>query len=246
MKLTLHIIKKDLQQFRWSLVLWLACFVYIFLFQERATFHVDTQLRDILRLVAVLTIAVFSWALLVSIIQQDHPTDTRAFWKTRPVSALRLVMVKLGLVLALFVGIPLLIALTGGWLQHLVVFNTLREFSLMVLAMSSVTLTLAAAASCTSNIVYALVLWFGMVFGSGAAAELLSRSLPKLTAHLAMQMNMNRIITLLVFSAVLSLAIILNQYLRRRLTTTILLLILASAGCSLAGVLWSYYYFYHG
>ena len=77
-------------------------------------------------------------------------------------------------------------------------------------------------------------------------AEILSRSLPKLTTRLSMQMNMDRIIALLVFSAVLSLAIILNQYLRRRLTTTVVLLILLSVGCALIGGLWSYYYFYVG
>lgn len=245
MNLTWQIVKKDLYQFRWSLALWLACFLYVFLFQERAIVHAEVQLRDIFRLVAVLTVMVFSWAMLVSILQQDHPTDPRAFWRTRPISAVRLVTAKLGLVLTLFVGIPLLIALAGGWLQHLVILHTLREFSLMALAMGSLTLSLAAAASCTSNIVYALVLWVGVAFGSGTVAEILGRLLPKLTARLTLQMNMDRAITLLVFSAVISLALILNQYLRRRLTTTIILLILASVGCALIGVLWSYYYFYH-
>lgn len=246
MNLTWQIIKKDLYLFRWSLALWLACFAYTFLFQERVIVHAEVQLRDIFRLIAVLTVMVFSWAMLVSIVQQDHPTDTRAFWRTRPVSAARLVTAKLGLLLTLFVGIPLLTVLAGGWLQHLVLLHTWREFSLMALAMSSLTLTLAAAASCTSNIVYALVLWLGVAFGSGTVAEMLSRSLPKLTTRLATQMNMDRIITVLVFSAVLSVAIILNQYLLRRLTTTIILLILVCAGCALIGVLWSYYYFYHG
>ncbi len=246
MNLTWQIIKKDLYQFRWSLALWLACYAYVFLFQERVTFHVEVQLRDIMRLIAGLTVMVFSWAMLASIIQQDHPTDSRGFWRTRPISAARLVTAKLGLVLALFVVFPLLIVMAGGWLQDLVRLRTAREYVLMVLAMSSFTLSLAATASCTSNIVSALVLWLGVAFGSGTVAEILNHSLPKLTARLSMQMNMDRIIALLVFSAVLSLAIILNQFLRRRLTTTIVLLILVSAGCALIGVFWSYYYFYHG
>ena len=163
MNLTWQIIKKDLYQFRWSLVLWLACYAYVFLFQERVTVHVEMQLRDIMRLIAGLTVMVFSWAMLASIIQQDHPTDSRAFWRTRPISVVRLVTAKLGLVLALFVAFPLLIVVAGGWLQDLVRLHTFREYGLMVLAMSSFTLSLAAAASCTSNIVYALVLWLGLL-----------------------------------------------------------------------------------
>ena len=246
MNLTWHIIKKDLYQFRWSLALWLACFAYIFLVQEKVSFHGNIDLRDYFRLISILTIAVISCAMLIGIIQQDHPTDSRAFWRTRPIAPGRLVAAKLGLLLTLFVGIPLLTIMARGWLQQLVVLQTFREYSLMILVLGSITLSLAAAAACTSNIAYALLLWLGVVFGSGTLAEALDRFLPKLTLRLSQQMNMQRVITLLVFSVVISLAIILNQYLRRRFTTSVILLILGSVGSSLIGVLWSYYYFYQG
>lgn len=246
MNLIWQIIKKDLYQFRWSLVLWLACFAYIFFVQEKASFSGNVNLKDYFRLTSLLTIAVISCAMLIGIIQQDHPTDNRAFWRTRPIAAGRLMVAKLGLVFAIFVGIPLLTVMAGGWLQKLVLLQSFREYSLMILTLSSIALTLAAAAACTSNVAYALLLWLGVIFGSGTLAEIADRVSPKLTLGLSMRMNMQRSITLLAFSAVISLAIILNQYLRRRFNTTVVLLIVGSVGSALMGVLWSYYYFYQG
>lgn len=244
MNLIWQIIKKDLHQFRSSLGLWLICFAYVFLVQERAGFQASPNLLDYIRLISLITIVVFSCAMLIGIIQQDHPTDSCAFWRTRPISAKRLVAAKLGLVVALFVGVPTLTVMVGGWLQDIIILSTLREYSLMMLALGGVTLSLAAAASCTVNIAYAIVLWLGVAFGSGSLAEILGRFLPKFPEQIAMQMNLNRILALLAFSAVISLAIILNQYLQRRFTLTVILLIFGSVGSALVGMVWSYYYFY--
>lgn len=244
MKLTWHIIKKDLLQYRWSLAFWLACFAYIFLFQERIDFQGNPELKSYFRLTSLMTILVFSGAMLISIVQQDPPMGASVFWRTRPISPGRMLVAKLCLLGALFVGVPLLIMLLGGWLQKLVLLHTLREYALMILVLGSITLSLAAAAACTKNIAYATLLWVGAVFGGGTLADLLGRFLPELPVQLSMQLNMNRVITLLVISVVFSLATILNQYLHRRLSVTIALLVIGNVAVVLVGTLWGYYYFY--
>lgn len=241
-----QIIKKDLRQFRSSLALWLVCFAYIFLVQEKLGFQGNSSLPDYIRLISVISIVVFSCAMLISIVQQDHPTANNAFWRTRPISSGRLVTAKLGLVLTLFVGVPTLTVMVGGWLQDLVILRDPREYGLMVLVLGSVTLSLTAAAACTANITYAIVLWLAVAFGSSTLSEILGKFVPKLPSQIAMQMNLNRILVVLTFSALISLAIILNQYLRRQFTATVILLIFGSVGSALVGVLWGYYYFYQG
>jgi len=246
MKLTWHVIKKDLYQFRWSLVLWLSCFTYLVFFQERVGTLVNTESKGYLQLLSMLIMVVLSCAMLISIIQQDHPVDSSAFWRTRPISAHRLVAAKLLLLFALFVGIPFLTVLLWVWTQDLVRLNSVREYSLMVLVLSSLVLSLAAAAACTRNIAYALLLWLGAIFGSGTLADILGHFLPKLTLQLSQQMNMNRILTVLALSMAFNLAIILNQYLRRRLSVSAILIVAGNVSIVLVATLWSYYYFYQG
>lgn len=246
MNLTWHIIKKDLRQFRWALAIWLLCLGYLLVFQEKVGAGAGANLRDYFRIISLLTVIVVSFAVLISIVQQDNPTDSDSAWRVRPIAPLRLLAAKLGLLLAVFVGVPLVLVLLGGWVQNLVRMNTVREYAMTILVLASVVLSVAAAASCTRHIAYAMLLWFGVIFASGTLADFLSRFLPKLSLRLSMQMNMNRIITMLAFSALISLAVLLNQYRWRRLGATIGLLIFGAIGSSLVGVLWSYYYFYQG
>jgi len=242
-----HIIAKDLRHFRWTIVLWLACYAYIFLFHAKSSVHPNVNLLNYFWLTSLLSVVVISLALLIGIIQQDHPTDTRAFWRTRPITPGRLLTAKLVLLFGLFVLIPLATVVVGGWMKEgLVRLQTLREYWLVILVLSSVVLSLAAAASCTRKVPYAFLLWVSVVFASGTSADLLSRFMPKLSMQLSMEMNMTRVLSLLVFSALVSLVVILNQYLRRRLSTSIVLLVFGAIGSALMGVLWSYYYFYQG
>jgi hypothetical protein len=244
MNLIWHIIKKDLRHFRWSLVLWLACLSYVFFVQERLNFHSRTDLQDYFRLMSLVTITVLSIAMLISIVQQDHPTGSTAFWRTRPISAGRLLAAKLTLLGAVFIGIPLLLVLLGGWLHRLVLLSSFREFGLMVLVLGAITLSLAAVSACTRTILYALFLALGLMFGTGALSESLSQMVPKFSAKVSMQMNNSRALALLGFSVVTALMILGNQYFKRRLGYSILLLVFASVGSALIGSMWGYFYFY--
>lgn len=245
MNRTLHIVRKDLRHFGWALLVWVSSFLYLFL-QPNARPAGTMGLRDFLLLSAMLLFTVFSAGLIAGIVQEDHPTDSNAPWRSRPISALRLAAVKLGSIVLLFVAFPLAAIMVKSFFSSAPTVQTLSEYSLTALVLTSVALSFTATSACTKNGLHSALLWAGVVFASGSLAEVLGRALPALSMRLSMQMNNSRVITLLVFSAVMSLAIILNQYLRRRLTASVVLLVVAAIGSALIGTLWSYYYFYQG
>ncbi len=245
MNLTWQIVRKDLIYFRLALAIWAISFLYLFL-QPNVHLSGTIGLRDFLQLSAILLFTVLSVGVIAGIVQGDHPTDNNAQWRSRPISPGRMVTAKLLLVGFLFVVVPIVAVGVRHAFDQGHALHDASEYGLEGLVLAAVVLSLATAAACTRNVAYALLLWLGVVFGTGTLSDLLSRTLPKLSMQFNLRLNMNRVITLLAFSAVISLAIIVNQYFRRRLSVSIALLIFGSVGSAIVGTLWSYYYFYRG
>jgi len=193
----------------------------------------------------MLLFLVLSVALISGVVQEDHPTDSREQWRTRPISPFRLLPAKLGLIGLLFIALPLLAACLRDRNAALVTLATFQEYGLIALVLTSITFSITATATCTKNVAQSLALWVGIVFATASLATALSRYAPVLSRQVAMHMYNTRVLAILAFSTTTALAIILNQYLRRRLGVTIALLVMGSIGSALIGTIWSYYYFYH-
>jgi hypothetical protein len=202
--------------------------------------------RDSLRVLTLFMVVGLAVAVMMAVIQADPPEDSQAFWRTRPIAPARMVAAKVTLLLALFVGAPFLVVLSGGWGQQLVLLHTWREHLVMLLVLGAAALSLMATASCTRTIGAGIALWVGVVFASGTVTDFVARYLPRLHLRPALHANQDRIISLLVFSVGVSLAILLNQYLRRSRVWSVALLAVGAIGPALIASLWTYYYFYRG
>lgn len=245
MNLTIHIILKDLRRMRWALAIWILCLVYQ-LFQSRLQPGVDS-LRDFLQFSAIMLSLVVGVGLVADLMQSDHPTLSEAHWRTLPISAGRLLAAKLLLILALFVFLPIGAALARNWLGEGSPYRNLRhwhEIGWALLILSAVNLSYAAVAACTRNVVHSLGLWLGLIFATATLASYLGRYAPVLPLESYIRMGSDKPMAVLALSLVIALAVILNQYLRRRITVSILLLLAGTVGAALIGTLWGYFYFY--
>jgi len=115
----------------------------------------------------------------------------------------------------------------------------------MALMLASVTLSFVAAATCTRNTLHCVLLWVAVIFATGSLAEILGHLAPGVNRQVSAQLTTPRVLAVLEFSTVSALAIILNQYLRRRLSVSIMLLVFGSIGTAVIGSAWGYYYFFH-
>ncbi|AOS45343.1 hypothetical protein Verru16b_02424 [Lacunisphaera limnophila] len=243
MNLMLHVIRKDLVLFRWTLLIWVLGLGYLFLHSINLA-GPRGDVRDFLQLTAMLLMLVSSFAYIAGIIQADHPTAPDVHWRTLPLSAPRLLggkLIQLGLI---FILVPVL----ALWLRRLAggtaLAEQLQEYGLLALIFAVLTLTVAAAAACTKNVVHCLGLWLGLVFLGGTLTEFLDRFAPVLSRQALAQLGMTKIILILGFSLVVAVAVLLNQYLRRRVGLSLALLVLGAVGSTLIGTFWGYFYFY--
>ncbi|MFZ5494131.1 MAG: hypothetical protein ACOZE5_02180 [Verrucomicrobiota bacterium] len=242
---TFHIILKDLSRMRWALAIWILCLVYL-LFQSRLQLGLD-NLGDFLQLSAIMLSLVAGVGLIADLMQSDHPTLSEAHWRALPISAGRLVTAKLLLLLGLFVVLPVGAALVRNLVAENSPFRNLRhlhEIGWALLILGAVNLSYAAVAACTRNVVHSLGLWLGLIFATGTLASYLGRYAPVLPREAYVRMGSDKPMAVLTLSVVIALAVILNQYLRRRVTASILLLLAGTVGAALIGTLWGYFYFY--
>ena len=247
MNITWHIIKKDLFHSRWSLVIGLGCFALLLFSLGNVTPAHFVRGQDFVQIFTPMLIGLFSIGFLAELVQQDHPNTSSGFWRTRPISATRLVAAKLLLVGGVFIVLPLAALSVRNHFSEVKNMKYLSEYFMLALMLSSLTFSLVAAATCTKNTIHCVLLWAGVILATGALAELLGRFAPTLNRQIAMQMNVNRMLAVLVLSTTVAVAIIINQYVRRRLTTSIVLFFIGSVGSALAliGSMWGYYYSYH-
>lgn len=243
MNLTFHLLKKDLYRSRWALTCWALGVGYLFL-QPQAPVRND-NLRDYLQFTAVLVVLILGVGLIADLVQADHPTQEDSHWRTLPVSAGRMVTVKLLLIGMIFIVAPVVAAGVRNALSTGPLLHYAREYGLVSLILAAVVFSLAAAAACTKNVVHCLALWLALIFGAGALAACLERVTPAINRKNLAYAGLDKALVILGLSVLLGLAVILNQYLRRRPALSLGLLLTGSVGAALVGVFWGFFYLYH-
>lgn len=111
MKLYFHQAKHEVRQIGWGLLVWAAAGIYLAFFQNligRGTGASTSGM--LLTLVSVLLVVLFGGVLVAKTVQLDAPYDSSAFWRTRPLSALRLLGIKLSVLIGVFAVLPLVVA----------------------------------------------------------------------------------------------------------------------------------------
>lgn len=118
MKLTWHIVVKDLRRLWPLLAGWLGLIAYRMFacsqLLQASGWDIDPYQRHAI-LISLLSvfIGITSFLLAAGVMLQDPVTGSRMFWATRPISGRRLLLAKLAMVAGIFIGLPLLINL--GW-----------------------------------------------------------------------------------------------------------------------------------
>lgn len=111
MKLFLHQAKHELWQIGWGLLVWAAAGLYLaFSPTNRGGAPLESISGMLLMLVSVMLVMLFGGALVAKTVQLDAPYDSSAFWRTRPLSSLRLLGTKLSVLIGIFVVLPLIVA----------------------------------------------------------------------------------------------------------------------------------------
>ena len=185
MKLTLHIVRKDLVRMR----AWIACWVALLLapigvgvlFIRTDWFSgVNWDLSEVLAIVTGVEV-LFGYLLTILVIQEDGVVGTREFWKTRPISGARLVVAKFISLIVVVGLVPVLVMLPwwrwcGFGVQQIAAASS-ETIMILILAM----LPAAAVAVLTDSLARALlwtvgaiaVLFFAVfVFAFGPASGL--------------------------------------------------------------------------
>ena len=243
MNLTLHLLKKDLYRNRWSLACWALGLAYLFL-QTQVPLQ-GNNLRDYLQVSAMLVVVILGVGLVADFVQADHPTQQDCQWRTLPISAGRMVTVKVLLIGMIFVVMPVAAVCVRHEFDQGGSLHSASEYALESLILSSVVFSLAAASACTRNVVHCLALWLTLIFGAGTLASYLERFAPAISRKALNYSGMNKALVIAGLSLLLGLAVILNQYLRRRPAVSIGLLLTGAVGAALVGVFWGYFYFYN-
>lgn len=121
MKLTWHIVKKDLRRLSPTLALWIAVFLGEFMIGLRLL-HGDATSPLIFERYRIAEAALFGgqaavgYLLVAWLVLEDALVDTAAFWPTRPISGARLMGAKLLACAVIFGALPILVTLP--WWLH--------------------------------------------------------------------------------------------------------------------------------
>ena len=240
MNLTFHIIKKDLRRMAWALAVWAGCGLYLVLVAKAGVR--DLSWWDNLRILAIGTYSIMTLMLIAAIVQEDGLTESDVFWRTRPTSAARLLTAKLGLLVPLFVLVPVGITLVSKWAASAGFHLTGRELGYLVLVSSSVMLSCAAVASCSKDLVRYVTLGALSVITCAVLTAWLSRFAPLPAPGLRGVVGTSRAVAVLVLCLLMSAAMIANQYLGRRGRVSLTYGLLAGAvvGSALINTFWTW------
>jgi hypothetical protein len=166
MKLTWHIVAKDLRRMWPLLAGWLGLIAYRMfacsqLLQASGWDVVAYQRHSMLITLLSVVVGIVSFLLAAGIMLQDPVTGSGMFWATRPISGRRLLTAKVAAVGGLLIGLPLLINLAWGRAAGLpgsgLVYALKWTLGLQVLAVL-LAMGLAALAGTTSKLLVWLLL----------------------------------------------------------------------------------------
>lgn len=237
MKLTWHIIKKDLTRTGYILGIW--AFTGLYLLVYRKLNFIGGTAWDNLGIICVFTFIGLSLALIPAIIQEDGLTETNVFWRTKPISPARLLTAKLGLVLSLFALLPFLGFVIRTWFGDGHPSNW-DEVWKVGFSLSVIVLSLAAVASATKDMGRHFLCLILCVFAGGVLVTALERYAPDLVPPLRWTVRESKMVAGFALCGLVAAGILYNQYCRRRLAVTITLMALSIVGCGLIATFWTW------
>lgn len=236
MNLTFHIIKKDLRRMAWALAVWGACGLYL-AFGTRLTTLNGPVVDDRLKIVALFTYVIMTFALIAGIVQEDGLTESDVFWRTRPTSAERLIAAKFALLLPLFVLVPLLVIAVNKSAPTTLI---LRDFGYMGLAFLGVTLACAAFAACTKDLVRCVTLGVLSVVVCSVLGAWLERFGAPLPRGMRVPAQGAKALAAFLLCIAMESAILANQYLGRKLKLSFAFISVAVVGSALILNFWTW------
>ncbi len=240
MNLTFHIIKKDLRRMVWALAVWATCGVYLVISSK---FGAQTMsVWDNLKIVAIFSYAMLSFALVAGIVQEDGLTESDVFWRTRPTSARRMLTAKLSLLVTLFLVVPLGTIFLSKYADSGKLELTFRDICYIVLMVMSLMLSSAAIASCTKDLVRYVLIGALCLIACTVLSAFLSRYTTPLPLKMRSTVGMARAVAVALLCLGISMLVIANQYLGRskRLEVSQGLLAAAVIGSALISTFWNW------
>ncbi len=235
MNLTFHIIKKDLRRMAWALAVWASCGLYLVLCAQLST--MDGSIADRLKIVSIFVYTIMSFALVAGIVQEDGLTESDVFWRTRPKSAARLITAKLALLLPLFVLVPVFVIAVN---RSSVTALTPRDLGYMGLSFFGVTLSCAAFAACTKDLVRCVTLGVLCVVVCSVLGAWLERFGTHLPRGARVPAQGAKAVTALLLCIAMSIAILANQYFGRQLKLSFVFIGVAVVGSALILNFWTW------
>lgn len=239
MKLTWHIMKKDLTRLRWELAVWTGCLACLSLNAKR-TIGEMTTMPLLLVMISSMMWVVLSVVIVAGIVQEDSLVASSVFWRTRPLSPARLLGAKLLLICGLFVVLPLFGISFSAALDAHKSEAFLQGIWRGGLFFSSASLLVAATASCTKNLGHCALAWLGswiMVVATVALGSRLMSISPWLDRS---RMDSDKMMTIFAVGVLVGVAVLCSQYLLRRRGLSIALLCGGSVGLGLIYSVWTW------
>ncbi len=236
MNLTLHIIKKDLRRFTSMILCWSAAGLALLILGGLGS-TTGSYFGDLIRISASATFMVLSFTLVAEIIQEDGLEETTVFWRTRPISAGRLLAAKVATLLLLLMVVPIITFLVAPGVKA----STVSELGRGTLAFLSMVLSCAAVAACTKNV--------GRYILTGALCIVATMTLAYWTERLLIgeapkvrvqQIGDARMLLTQLLCIVCASGILLSQYFWRNRTLSYALIATAVIGSALINSLWTW------
>lgn len=236
MNLVQHIMKKDLRRVTWALITWALAGAYLIIYRKIDI--VQRSLWDNLGVVTIFLFGALTLALIAAIVQEDGLTEGNEHWRTKPISAGRLLVAKLGLILPLFVLVPLaVIVIQSGLIGRGPKVTDLKEALPFLTVMILACVAVAASTKDLGRYFLGGVLCLFMTPVLGAWLENRFPGQPLSQAQ-AMALNGSRIRAFVVLIGIGAVAVLLNQYFTRRTKLSIAMIITTCVGLACIAAFW--------
>lgn len=236
MNLIFHIIKKDLRRMAWVLMTWVVAGGYLITYRKMEI--VQRSMWDNIGIVSLFLFGALTLVLIAGIVQEDGLTEGAEYWRTRPISPGRLLTAKLGLILPLFVVLPLLIVVVQSSLME----NgpTLRGSDYAVPFLIVMVLACMAVASCTKDLGRYFLFGVLCLFVPPMLASWLKNLFPgeAVSKMQEVAIDTGSFRAMVIWVGVMAMAVILNQYSTRRTRISIGMLGVTVLGLACIGAFW--------
>jgi len=229
MNLAWHIIKKDFSHNRLGILFWAASGIWAGLSGiDRAG---NTLTSEELGIVCLITHGVLLLGLIASILQEDNVVDPEGFLLTRPMAPRRLLSAKLGLVLTLFVIVPLLFFLARKSFEPAA--SWMPRLGTIGLNLTFIVLGASAVAACCKNLSRYFLALFASLFCFGLLRLEFSSLIESTPFAMRVVLHETKLpLIALIFSGFWAGALY-SIYYRRRLLVAVCLIAVGVAGTAL-------------